>query len=46
MVRILIVYLLLLVNGHSTDNDVCNTDDIEVKEFISSSNEETQQGKC
>ena len=51
MVRILIVYLLmlyliLLVNILSTDNDVSNTDDVEVKEFISSDKQETQQEKC
>ena len=51
MVRILIVYLsmyilILLVNIHSNDNDVSNTDDIEVKEFISSYKEITQQEKC
>ena len=36
----------MLVNVHSTDNDVSNTDDVEVKEFIPSDKQETQLEKC
>ena len=35
-----------MINIESTDNDVSNTVDIEVKEFISSDNQKAQKEKC